>query len=320
MLRDVQRWERLARAADLYFQQGLTQDEVARELGLSRPSVSRLLKEARQEKVVEIRVHYPFRRATALERALVAQFGLREARVAAEDCSSQSSGLSTVGALAASFLQQNLAEGSVVGLCSGSTTSAVIDAVSGDLRVRISVVQMVGSLGKVDQRIDSADLVRRLSNTVGGEYHLMPAPRLVENPAIASAFLQEKRIKEVLDLARHAHIALIGIGSLNPQSSHLVQAGYLSAQQIAELRAAGAVADVISRFVDIHGHPVPTRFDGCVVGLTLEELRAIPLVIAAACGEAKSEAILGALRAGMIHVLCTDRSAAERVLHLNEIT
>src|SRR5690242_21810553 len=68
----------LVKIAQLYHLQGLNQDQIGRQVGVSRSKVSRMLKEARERGLVEISVHYPARFSLDLERQLEAELGLRE--------------------------------------------------------------------------------------------------------------------------------------------------------------------------------------------------------------------------------------------------
>jgi len=313
---DEERWELLAQVSALYYKNRLTQSEIARRLGVSRPTISRLLKEANQEAIVEIHINFPIRRVATLENKLAERFSLRHARVLATNPADQAQALSRLGILAARYLETTLKHGSTLAICWGRTAREIVNAIRPTFGARVNVVQMLGSLGPGNQQIDAAELARRLAAALGGEYWYVPAPLVVESPEMAQALLRERDVRHTLDLARKADVALVGIGSLDPRSSHLVQIGYLTAAQCEAIRAQGGVGDIIGRIFDAQGQPCAPEFNRCVIGITLEELRQIPLVIGVAGGQEKALAILGALRGRLIDVLCTDDVAAIEVLRL----
>jgi DNA-binding transcriptional regulator LsrR (DeoR family) len=151
-----------------------------------------------------------------------------------------------------------------------------------------------------------------------GEYRYLHAPLVVENGQVREGLLQEPRIQETLGLARKVDIALVGIGSLVPEVSSLLRAGYLDQEALTELRAHGAVGDICGRHYDVHGRVMDIELNRRMVGIELKDLQGIEQVIGVAGGEAKAEAILGALRGGHINVLVTDDGAAGKVLTLEE--
>jgi deoxyribonucleoside regulator len=114
-----------------------------------------------------------------------------------------------------------------------------------------------------------------------------------------------------------ADVALVGIGTVDPDLSSLVRAGYLSPDGVAELRRLGAVGDVCARYCDRRGVAVPATIDRRIIGVGLPALKAIPTVLGVAGGAVKAESLLGALRGGYLDLLVTDREAAERILDEN---
>jgi DNA-binding transcriptional regulator LsrR (DeoR family) len=177
---------------------------------------------------------------------------------------------------------------------------------------------MIGAVGIGDPIIDGPDLARLMGDIYRGEYRYLHAPLIVENGQVREGLLQEPRIQETLGLARKVDIALVGIGSLVPEVSSLLRAGYLDRQALTELRTQGAVGDICGRHYDAHGRVMDIELNRRMVGIELKDLQGIEQVIGVAGGEAKAEAILGARRGGHINVLVTEDGAAGKVLALEE--
>jgi DNA-binding transcriptional regulator LsrR (DeoR family) len=297
----------------MYFQEGLTQAQVASKLGYSRSMVSRLLTEAREQRVVEIRIRHPLERRLDLEQALQKQFDLVAVRVLARGTLSYGSMLRRLGTLAAGLLLESVEDNMTLGVSWGTgvaeTVSALYARRTGP-HVGIQVVQIIGSLGTSDPEIDGPELARRLARTLGGRYTILPAPLFVDSEETRSALLADQRVRHVLDLARRIEVALVGIGSSEPESSSLMRAGYFTAAQVSELAQAGAVGDVCALHFDRWGQPVETPLTRRLVGIDRSSLTAIPTRLGVAGGQAKALPIVGACRAKYVNVLVTDEMAA----------
>jgi DNA-binding transcriptional regulator LsrR (DeoR family) len=301
----------IVKAADLYYLRDFTQEAIARRLGLSRPTVSRLLARARRSGVVRIEIASPDHAFTRLEAALEERFGLREALVVRGSERPEAT-RAALGRRAAAALDRVLKGGERVGVSWGTTLRATIDALR-PRRLRTTVVPLVGGVGSVAAQIHANDLARRLAEAHGGVHHLLHAPAIVASPAVREALLSDPRIARVLEAARRVEVALVGIGALVP-SSTVVQSGYFTLRDLAALRSLGAVGDVCTRPFSIEGRPVDPRLDRRILAVSLADLRRIPTVIAVAGGAEKAEAITGALRAGFVDILVTDHLAAQAVL------
>lgn len=310
------RTELLASVASMYYEDNLTQDEIARRINQSRSTVSRLLQEARASGVVEITVHYPWKNIPELEQELTARFPLRQARVLAGRGKPYEEIQRGLGVLAARYLESLLRDGAILGISWGVAVYHTVRAMRAQKPLAITAVQMVGAVGEGDPLIDGPDLVRLLAGVYGGEYRYLHAPLIVADRQTRERLLQEPRIMETLALARRAEIALVGIGAPVAGVYSLLRAGYLSQADLASLRAQGVVGDICARHYDAFGNELDIELNHRVVGIELEALHTIPHVVGVAGGEAKAGAILGALRGGHVNVLVTDDAAATGVLKL----
>jgi len=304
----------MAKVADLYYLRNLTQQTIAERLGLSRPTVSRLLTRSRTTGIVRIEVTPPDGTYHPLEHGLEEMFHLREAVVIGSRSESPTATRRALGRAAAAYLDRLLRGGERIGISWGMTLGAVIDHVR-PRPLRTTVVPLVGGLGQAAPGIHANELARRLGEAHRGRVHLLHAPAIVAHRGVRDALLSDPRIHHVLDLARRVHVALVGIGALVP-SSTLIESGYVAAAEIGALRRQGAVGDVCTRAFGLDGAPPSETLDARILAVTLDDLRRIPTVIGVAGGLEKAEAILGALRGGLVDVLVTDYLAARAVLRL----
>jgi len=300
----------------MYFVEDRSQDDVAAILGTTRSNVSRMLKQARDLGIVEIRIVDPAKRDHELELALRDRFGLVDVRVL--EVTPETDVLSGVGRLAVRWLDETLRDGQVVALSWGQTLQAVVRAVDGLSRRDVEVVQLVGGLSALDSAVTGQELVRELSERMGARHRYLHAPALFGSAQALTMMLHEQAIADALDAAKTADIAVVGIGAAGIGSSGtLLDALGLSPAQRAAFDASGAVGDVCARYFDLSGREVSSVVTERVLAVTLDDLRAIPTVAGVAAGREKALGILGALRGRIIDVLICDQAAARSVLSLD---
>lgn len=314
---DESQHELLARIASMYYEQELTQNAIAAELNLSRVKVYRLLKEAREKQVVQVKVTWPARRDKQLEEALQQRYGLKEALVL-KTTTPGSPVLPRLGQLGAGYLERILEDGMTMAICLGSSTYEVTNAISPDFRARVRVAQAMGSMPFAMKELDSAALARQLAQKLGGEVFYLSSPLMADSPEAAAVLRSQREIERTLAAARQADVALLGIGSLDPDRSGFVRAGFITPEEMAGLAAGGAVGDMGGQFFTLCGQPFPCEFGRRVIGLTFDDLCRIPTIVAVARGPDKTRAILGALRTCIIKVFCTDDETATQVLNLEK--
>jgi DNA-binding transcriptional regulator LsrR (DeoR family) len=305
----------LVRAARLYYEQRLSQDEVARALGTSRSNVSRMLTAAADQGIVEIRIHDPAGRAPELERALVQRFGLEAAVVAARPTDPGIQVIDRVGALAWQWLSRMLKDGMTLALSWGRTLQAMVWAISAETHLSIDVVQLVGGLSSVDSEITGQELVRELATRLGARYRYLHAPAVFASSTARDTMLAEQSVAEALDAARGADLAVVGIGAVGQGSSAAVLRSIaLTDDERADFEAQHPVGDLAGRFFDRDGKAITGAAADRVLAVTLEDLRAIPTVVGIAAGRDKVDGTLAALRGSLIDVLVCDTAAARGVL------
>ncbi|MDJ0756564.1 MAG: sugar-binding transcriptional regulator [Ardenticatenaceae bacterium] len=316
MINRPQRLQFLATVAELYYKENRSQAEIARKLGYSRSAISRLLSEAREEGLIEIRINYPVQRVRELESMLKATFSLKEAYVIDRGGLSYDQILRYAGEMGANFLLEHLKDNSVLAITWGTAVQAVASALPAMRFENLQIVQMIGSVGSGDPQIDGHELAQTFAKKLGGRYHTVNAPLFVKDWQTRDMLLEEASIKRTLDLAVQADMAIVGIGStMHERSSHL-RSGFLTEPETELMRNSGAVGDICSMHIDIHGKILPLAINRRVIGLHINQLRENnrTTVVAVAAGAMKGPAILGALRGQFVDVLVTDSSAAALVL------
>jgi deoxyribonucleoside regulator len=304
----------LADVAEMYYLQQKNQAEIAKAIGLTRSMISRMLTEARESGIVEIRIRRPVQSDRELELTLVEEFGLKNASVVTSVHSSTDQLMSALGTAAAQMLKRYLTSNMILGLAWGTSINATVNAFEILDLEPIKVVQLLGAMGARNMEYDGHDLVSRMSEKIGGEAYYLNAPYVCQNAAMAKSLLETKGIKETISLGKQADVALLGIGTTLPDYSSFYLAGYISLQELQRLRREGAVGDVAGLHFDVNGEPTAEEFSDRLVSIRRKELVSIPVRLGVAGGEGKVEAILAALRGKCINVLVTDSMTARKVL------
>ncbi len=300
----------LADVAEMYYLRGMNQNEIANQIGVDRSMISRMLSEARKQNIVEIRIRRPLTSNANLEGELLRKFSLNRAYVLVDHSKDQQELLQRLGIAGALVLREYLSPGIVLGLSWGSAVSSVVDAMETNEALHIRVVQLVGAMGAQNTVYDGHGLVQRLAQKLGCEGYFINAPFIVDNPEVANALLDNQNVKEAISLAKKSDIAVLGIGSTNPEYSSFYQAGYVPIEDLNQLSSLGMVGDVCGRHFNITGETPEIDFHTRIVTIGDDDLKSIPVRIGVAGGSGKVQAVLGALRAGYINVLVTDENLA----------
>ena len=306
--------ELLTRVASLYYMEDSTQAEIASLLGLSRPKVGRLLRRARDEGVVDISIRTSAALSAKLESEIVAHFGLMTATLVADQSSAEAQ-RSLVARATADLLARTVQDGSVVAVGMGRNVGAVPGQLSAVPGRSCTFVSAMGGSPQVGSGVNPNDICRRLAESFRGRAESLYAPAYADSEPGREAFMRHSDVNETLARARAADIAIVGIGDARNDSA-VVQMGCFSAREMAGMREAGAVGDILGFFFDVRGRAAAGSLGNRVVGLSADDLRSVARVIAVTSEEGKAASVLGALRTGIVNVLVTSVGIARQVLAL----
>ncbi|WP_392551842.1 sugar-binding transcriptional regulator [Orbus wheelerorum] len=310
--------ELLTEIAVAYYENAQTQEEIAKRFGISRIKVGRLLKKARTEGIVEINVKYHPIFSSKIEQQFVNAFGIKRALIAI-DHQDEEEQRRQVASLVTNYLSSVLKNGMSIAVGQGRNVAAIASHIGVFPEKQCKFICGIGGTLRDGEFIDADHISRNLARKFNATSETLYAPAYVENRELKKAFLQNRVIKETLERARKADIALVGLGDMN-DNSYMVQLGWFTPQEIINASInQGAIGEIAGYgFFDIQGRPVDTVMNDRVIGLSIEELKNIPCVIAIASENTKAMAILGALKSGVIDIIATSASNARTVLNLQQ--
>lgn len=308
-------WQRTldlqVRAAWLYYVEGLTQERTAEVMQVSRAKVIRLLAAARESGVVRIRIDPRGSAQIALERRLVAAFGLREA-IVVPAAANESRIPALVGHAAGTWFSDQVHDGMSIGIGWGATLDMSLKALAVGACRDISVVSLLGGMTH-SRAVNPSAVARRLADALGADCFQLTAPLIVADDAVRDLLWAEPGLHELAERARAIDLALVSVGDVSEQST-LVREGLLPRAAIGGLVESGAVGDVLCRFIDRHGEVVDHPVNRRVIAIDPQALRQLPKVVIASGGGRKVAALRAALRATGAKVLITDETAAAGLL------
>ncbi len=291
-------------AARLHYVSDLSQVQIARQLGLSTATISRLLQRARAEGIVRIEV-----RDLAVPDALGAQLerALHLRRVAVVEASSSSTGAALAAPLATMLKTANMAPGSVLALGWGRAVRAVLEAGLPPMP-GVLVVPATGGMQQHQAHFQINEFARIAAEQVGGTACFVHAPFL-PSAETRDSFLADGAIRDAVELWERIDVAVVGVGlphDLNPPEARVATP--------TEQRMVDAAGDVIRNYFDAQGRPIDWDGADRLIAASPEQLRRARLCIAVAYGEQKAASIIGAARAGLISALVTDSQTAQAIL------
>lgn len=298
--------------ARAYYLDDMTQAQIAKRIGYSRPTVSRLLKESRELGIVQITIGHTLERLRLLEDGLRRRYGLAHARVA--DVPVGEDPARIVPRYAAALFVETCAPNSLITVSNGNAVAATVREVPVRDWPKSNVAQMIGTLSPNNQMTDSPDICRMLAQRLGGTFTTLPVPMILSSAPLAEAMRGEPQISTTLALGGAADVALVGVGAVTEQRSGHIFDAYLDHAKTLELHRRGVVGHICGHHIDAEGRHVRTELCDRTISIDFERLKRIPLVIAVAWSAAKTPAIRACLNGGLVSALVTDQPTAEALL------
>ena len=328
--------------AYLYYIEKRSRAEIAEIFGLSPSTLSRLLKRAKDEKIVEIRMAEPYFSCNVMEREIAERFALKNVIVVPvpekeqekKGCRKKSTGRKIrsnqettdsreeeikkqVALEGARYIQRIIKDGDMMGLNWGGTMYHLIQYLNPCRKVGASIITMHGSIANCDPKLAVKTLVARAAMAFGGRNVSLTAPGLYDSAEELNKVRQDPRLKSIFALFEKIDISVSGVGSLYPDfDSLLVTAGYLSPEEARMLKEEAAYSDILLRFVDKDGRECDTSLRNRTLSIDMDTYKKIPCKIIVASGAKKAMSVLALLKGGLADVLVIDFELAKQVLSL----
>lgn len=310
----------IIKVLEMHYKQGMSQLEIGKKLNVSRTTISRTLAQARKEGYVQIKINYPEGSMTSTESILEEKYHLKEAVIA---CAKENEDISDeVAFFASDYILRILKNHMTLALTRGVTLQKMVECLTKDVRLKflktddINVVPLMAATNipataeKGFRLAYSNYLMEEVGRLLNGNSFQLLAPQYVASAEVKKSFMEERSVKEVMDMARNADVAVMGIGTLD-QNSAIINANLVPIEEFQRLHDKGGAGEILSHVVDKDGNLIKDEFEDRLISLGLEDLKKIPIRVGVAHGMVKKEAILAALKGQLINVLITDEEVAE---------
>ncbi len=312
----------ILKAAYLYYLEEKSQSEIAAMLNISVPTVSRLIKRAVKDKLVEFVIRDPYIECIKLEEQIKQAFDLKDVIIAPSPhlkdenkVESTENRKKLVALEGARYIQRIITENDVLGISWGKTMYHLIHYLNPCQKVNAAFVTLHGSVSSIESELDVRTLVSRIAMTFGGKNYSLLMEGLMSNAEIVNSIKQEKNVKRVFEIFDRITISVCGIGSFYPQvESALSKSEYLCGSELAKLKNKNVAADLALRFIDLDGNECDTDLKDRTLSIDLDKFKKIKTKITVAAGQSKAHAVLAALKGKLVDVLITDYTLGKKLL------
>lgn len=309
--------QKTVEVAKMYYQLNYSQQEIADQMNISRPTVSRMLKQAEEHGIVKIEIIDPNEDVQKLADTLKKKFDLKHCVVVPVSKYEDETIKQTIGHAAAKYLNQIVQNGDVIGTSWGTTLHQVARQLEPKNVQNVTVVQLNGGVSYSETHTFAFDILNYLGRTFNTVPHHLPLPAVVDHIVVKQAMVSDRHVRKVLDLGKKANIAIYTVGEPS-QDSTLIKAGYFSEEELEILFERQVVGDICSRYFDIKGNICHPELNERTIGIDLQQLGNKSHAILIAGGMNRVNGMFGALRGNYANVLITDQHAARSLVEMSE--
>ena len=306
----------VVKVAQMYYLDGLKQEQIAKQIGISRSLISMILTEAKERGIVQVTIRDPLQNHDELARRLASFYPKTTFMVVPTSSRDADALRKLVAQRAAVLLEVALRAGDVMGLAWGRTCYELVKAFRPKERVEISVVPLIGGSFQTARYFQINELVRELAERAGGTPYFIHAPAFYSSREERDLHLASSSLQVIRQKWRAMDLLVTGIGTL-PREGSDDRENYIGEVEVfRKLSKKGAVGDICARYFDAEGKFIIDDHYERVVGAPVEDLKRAKSTLCMAPGPEKAEAILGALRTGVVKRLVLDEPAAIAALEL----
>lgn len=298
----------------LYYEDGLSQGEIATKLAISRPTISRLLQFARDQGLLKIEIVDPLKDLDTLAKQLEHKFNLKKVLLIYDATNDLTAINEKLGAVTADYLDEIVKDQDSIGISWGKTLESVANHLHASKANNVSVVQLKGSVAASELNNFANDIIAKFSSAFHTDAVNLPLPVIFDNATTKQVVMQDRFIDAIIQAGLNTNIALFTSGTVRSDAM-LFNLGYLNDAEIERVKAQ-AVGDVISRFITADGQVADADIDSRTVGSPLSALCEKEYSILISGSSRKVASIKGALLGGYANVLITDSQTATTLLEL----
>lgn len=304
--------EIMLKVCNMYYYQHISQEKICKILGLSRPTVSRIIVNAHEKGIVKILISAtPHRSQGELEQKIKDKYNLKEVIIINSN-DDEKELYSDLGKATAEILEKILRNGNKIGISMGNTLSKIPSMITWNYFDDLTFVSMIGGVYNVDIKLHANQIASTMAKTFKGETLYLYAPAIVSSVEVKEVLLNERSIEKIFSYYEKLDIAICTIGALDNDALS-VESGYFDENTVSMLRNEKVIGDICMQFFDENGDLAYKEYNERVVGMNIDMLKKVPYSLGVAGGERKASAVRAALKGGFINTLVTDYKCAKLI-------
>ncbi|MGR3742362.1 sugar-binding transcriptional regulator [Companilactobacillus sp. DQM5] len=300
------------KAAHLYYEAAYSQEKIAKELNVSRPTVVRLLKYAKDNGFVKITISDPCGQIAELESKLKTKYNLKKVRVVSTPSSEYKDIVNKLGENTADMLESIVKDGDTLGVSWGQTMNEVAKHLRPQKAENVEIVELKGNVTYTETPIFAESVLMEFGEAYHTSPYKLPLPVIFDDQETHNLVLKERYINSLIQKGKSANIALFTVGTVRDEAL-LFKTGYFNEEEIRYLKK-HSVGDICSRFFDENGEIAWPQLNKRTVAIQLDDLKSKKYSILIAGGQHKVRSIKAALIGGYANVLIIDEQTAQSII------
>jgi lsr operon transcriptional repressor len=298
----------IVKVAWKYYNEGLTQNEIAENLGLSRMKIIKYLEKAKTNNIIQFKINLENMANVELQNKIKEKYGLKDVYFVP---TTKGHTIDSLTKAAAQYIEDRITRDTMINVGFGEAVSKTLGNLSISTKYKVTFVSLSG--GVKFYMPTAIDTTSDYYTNPNYTHYIMPSPLMVTSGTLAEQLRKEKPIQEIIEMIPYSNMTVIGIGAMNERAT-LLKEGYLNLNDFEILKSKGATGDLLSQFYDRNGNVLNLPLHKKLISVDIDLLKSLQHVVAVAGGLEKKEAIAGALKGGYIDVLITDELVAESLL------
>jgi len=302
----------LVQVAHLYYDENLSQQEIADRLAVSRSSIAQYLQQARERGIVKIEVVNPTNNCESMALEIQDRTNLNRVFVVPSMHKYHDLTMRAIAGAASTYLEKTLVDSDILGIAWGRTIARIVQLLAPSIPRDIDVVPLMGERGYTGNYSQINQVVRQAAQSFSAHPYFLLAPMFVGSKQLRDDLLHDPAVSMVVERWEKLTTAVIGIGAIPPQPGSIV---YVGTKYMRQMQEQDAVGDICGRFIDKEGNLIEAEFYDRMISISLDQIKKIKRVIAVAGGIEKTRAVIAAMKTKLFSVLFVDEMLAENLLY-----
>lgn len=305
----------ISKVAQLYYLENYMQKDIAKKLSISTVTTSRMLTKAKNLKLVEIKINRLKGTFQDLELEIEKKYNLKECVVVTSFEKIRNTFIE-ISKYMSEILDRIVQPGNFIGVSWGHSLGIISEHLELKEKSNISVVPIIGSLGMIEEGINSNIIAKNLAEGFGGISYLINSPAVMENVQAKTIMENDQNTRKIFEVSKKLDLAIVGASDLGPESSLYKFLNYKK-EDFDYLSKIGVIGVINLSSIDKEGNVIPNKVDARTIAISFEKLKSVSNVILVAVGIRKKEVIKAALKSGIVKIFMTDENTASSIFNEN---